>query len=116
MHNFKELKVWQKSVDLVVDIYKELKNYPTEERFSLCQQMRRCVSSVPSNISEGAGRNSKKEFKYFLSVAKGSLNELQTDLIVSERLNYISKTTLDLLEQQVMEIGKMISGLMKTLD
>ncbi len=82
MHHFKILTGWQKSIELVADVYTLLANYPIGERYGLSSQMKRCANSVPSNISEGSGRNSKKEFKYFLSVSKGSLNELQTQLIV----------------------------------
>lgn len=95
MHQFKELKVWQKSMDLVVDIYTITTNFPTDEKFGLTSQLRRCAVSIPSNIAEGAGRDSDKEFLYFLSIALGSSFELETQLILSQRLNLLTKQNLE---------------------
>lgn len=95
MHQFKELKVWQKSMDLVVDIYNVTTNFPTDEKFGLTSQLRRCAVSIPSNIVEGAGRDSDKEFLYFLSIALGSSFELETQLILSQRLNLLTKQNLE---------------------
>ncbi len=95
MHQFKELKVWQKSMDLVVDIYTITTNFPTDEKFGLISQLRRCAVSIPSNIAEGAGRDSDKEFLYFLSIALGSSFELETQLILSQRLNLLTKQNLE---------------------
>lgn len=95
MHQFKELKVWQKSMDLVVDIYTVTTNFPTDEKFGLISQLRRCAVSIPSNIAEGAGRDSEKEFLYFLSIALGSSFELETQLILSQRLNLLTKQNLE---------------------
>ena len=95
MHQFKELKVWQKSMDLVVDIYTVTTNFPTDEKFGLTSQLRRCAVSIPSNIAEGAGRDSDKEFSYFLSIALSSSFELETQLILSQRLNLLTKQNLE---------------------
>jgi len=95
VHQFKELKVWQKSMDLVVDIYTVTTNFPTDEKFGLTSQLRRCAVSIPSNIAEGAGRDSEKEFLYFLSIALGSSFELETQLILSQRLNLLTKQNLE---------------------
>jgi len=95
VHQFKELKVWQKSMDLVVDIYTVTTNFPTDEKFGLTSQLRRCAVSIPSNIAEGAGRDSDKEFLYFLSIALGSSFELETQLILSQRLNLLTKQNLE---------------------
>lgn len=116
MNNFKDLKVWQYSIELVTEIYKELLNLPKDEKYGLISQMKRSATSVPSNIAEGAGRSSKKEFKYFLSIAKGSLNELQTQLIVPQKIDFIATEKLNLLEEKIIEIGKMLSGLIRSLD
>jgi len=97
VHQFKELKVWQKSMDLVVDIYTVTTNFPTDEKFGLTSQLRRCAVSIPSNIAEGAGRDSDKEFLYFLSIALGSSFELETQLILSQRLNLLTKQNLEYL-------------------
>jgi four helix bundle protein len=116
MNNFKDLKVWQKSIALVTLVYQNIEELPQDEKYGLSSQMKRCANSIPSNIAEGAGRTSKKEFKYFLSVSKGSLNELQTQLIVSQKLNFLSLEKLTSLEEKIEEIGKMLSGLMKSLN
>ena len=84
MHNFKDLRVWQKSIQLTTDIYKLLASFPTDEKFGLISQLKRSAVSVPSNIAEGAGRNSNKEFNHFLSISLGSLFELKTQLIISK--------------------------------
>ena len=84
MHNFKDLRVWQKSIQLTTDIYKLLASFPTDEKFGLISRLKRAAVSVPSNIAEGAGRNSNKEFNHFLSISLGSLFELKTQLIISK--------------------------------
>ena len=91
MHNYKELKVWDKAVNLAVDVYKSTEGLPQDERFGLTSQIRRCVVSVSSNIAEGAGRNTKGEFNQFLGIAYGSSCELETQLIIAEKLNFIEK-------------------------
>lgn len=115
MHKFKELKVWQKSVELATDIYQVTNTYPNEEKFGLISQMRRCIVSVASNIAEGAGRNTKKDFSNFLSIAYGSCCELNTQLIISYNLNYIIEDKLKELEACIEEIQKMIFSLKNTL-
>ena len=94
MHNFKDLRVWQKSIELITDIYKLLASFPTDEKFGLISQLKRAAVSVPSNIAEGAGRNSNKEFNHFLSISLGSLFELETQLIISKNLNLINSDSL----------------------
>jgi len=115
MHKFKELKVWQKSVDLATEIYKMTSSYPNEEKFGLISQMRRCVVSIASNIAEGAGRNTKKDFSNFLSIAYGSCCELNTQLIISYNLNYIHQERFKEIEEDTEEIQKMIFSLKNTL-
>lgn len=83
MHRFKELEVWKKSVKLSVDIYQLTKCYPDTEKYGLVCQLNRCAISVPSNIAEGAGRNTKGEFNQFLGIATGSLFEVEAQLIIS---------------------------------
>lgn len=82
-------------MDLVVDIYTVTTNFPTDEKFGLTSQLRRCAVSIPSNIAEGAGRDNDKEFLYFLSIALGSSFELETQLILSQRLNLLTKQNLE---------------------
>ena len=115
MHKFKDLKVWQKSVELATDIYKLTSTYPSEEKFGLIGQMRRCVVSIASNIAEGAGRNTKKDFSNFLSIAYGSCCELNTQLIISYNLSYITQDKLKEIDDYIEEIQKMLFSLKNTL-
>ncbi len=107
MHKLKELKIWNKAIDLTVDVYKATSSFPKEETYGLTSQTRRSAVSIPSNISEGAGRNSSNEFVHFLGIANGSSYELQTQLIISNRLNLITDETLEPLLYQIDEIQKM---------
>ena len=106
-HNLKELKIWNKAMDLAVDVYTASINFPTKEKFGLTSQIRRCAVSVPSNIAEGAGRNSDNEFNHFLGISHGSSYELQTQIILSNRLNLLDNDTSEKLINQVTEIQKM---------
>lgn len=107
MHNLKELKIWNKAVELSVEVYKATANFPKEEIYGLTSQIRRSAVSVPSNISEGAGRNSNKEFIHFLGISNGSSYELQTQLVISNKLKLISNETLQPLLKEIDEIQKM---------
>src|SRR5579871_2572584 len=103
MHNLKELKIWNKAIDLTVDVYKVTASFPSDERFGLISQSRRSAVSIPSNIAEGAGRNSKKEFANFLGIANGFSYELQTQLVISNRLSLLDDATLNDLLTQIDE-------------
>jgi four helix bundle protein len=113
MKSHKDLDVWKKSMDLVTEIYRVTKNFPKEETYGLTNQMRRCVVSIPSNIAEGAGRNSKKEFVQFLYVALGSVSELETQLIIALNLAYLRDIKQFL--YQIESIKKMLNGLINHL-
>ena len=115
MHNLKELKIWSKAIEVSVDVYKATASFPKEEVFGLTSQIRRSAVSIPSNISEGAGRNSKNEFVHFLGIANGSSYELQTQLIISNKLNLITDKTLEPLIREIEEIQKMNYTFQKTL-
>ncbi|MFV0591392.1 MAG: four helix bundle protein [Draconibacterium sp.] len=115
MKNFKNLKVWKKGVDLVVDIYKYTENFPKEEMYGLTGQIKRSAISIPSNIAEGAGRNSDKDFNRFLDVALGSSFELETQLIIVNKLNFLNDERFNQLDNQLDEEQKMIIGLQKSL-
>ena len=115
MHKLEDLKIWQKALELTTDVYKSTVDFPSEEKFGLTSQIRRSAVSIPSNIAEGAGRNSSKEFSYFMSIANGSAYELQTQLIISHRLNLISKETLDSLLSSLGEIQKMNYSFQKAI-
>lgn len=116
MHNFKELHVWQNSVELATEIYQLTKNYPKNERYGLTSQIRRCSISISSNIAEGAGRSGKKEFKYFLNIAYGSSFELETQLIISKNLKYIDDDRFESLYDNLTEIQKMLFNLIKSIN
>jgi len=115
MHNFKELKVWQLSRQLVKEIYVLTSNFPTEEKFGLISQLRRCSVSIPTNIAEGSGRKTDKDFTQFLNISLGSAYELETLLILAFDVNFISSEQLETLSNKISEIQKMTFGLIKTL-
>ncbi len=109
----KDLDVWKLSIDLVLKVYQCTKTIPTEEKFGLISQMKRSAVSVPSNIAEGAGRSSTKEFIRFLDIANGSLSELETQLIIAQKLNY--SETEDLVINELTVIRKMLYRLKESL-
>lgn len=115
IRSYRDLKVWQKSIDLTVRTYKLTKRFPSEERYGLTSQMRRAAASVPANIAEGQARRSKGEFLQFLGIARGSLAELETFLTLSERLGLIRSETRDGGLEACAEINKMLTGLMRSL-
>ncbi|OGX46595.1 MAG: hypothetical protein A3G38_00545 [Omnitrophica WOR_2 bacterium RIFCSPLOWO2_12_FULL_51_8] len=104
--SFKDLIVWQKSYRLVKDIYKITTGFPKVEMYGLSQQMRRCAVSIPSNIAEGYGRQYDKEYKQFLSMAYGSLCELETQYLLALDLSYITKN--ETIEGLLIEVGRML--------
>jgi four helix bundle protein len=115
MHNYKELKVWQKARELVKFIYQIIKHFPKEEIYSLTSQLRRAVISIASNIAEGAGHFSNKEFTRFLEIAYASSCELDTQIILSYDLNFINEVELSESNNRIVELQKMIFGLIKSL-
>ncbi len=115
MHNFKELKVWQLSRQLVKEIYELTADFPSSEKYGLISQLRRCTVSIPTNIAEGAGRHNDKDFAQFLNISLGSAYEVETLLILAFDVNLIEQEQLDLLTIRISEIQKMTFGLIKTL-
>jgi len=111
MHNFKELKVWQKARKLVKDVYLTISLFPEEEKFGIISQIRRASVSIPANIAEGAGRNTNNDFGRFLDIANGSCFELETLLILAVDLDYLSKSKYDTIYNDIEEIQKMIYSL-----
>jgi four helix bundle protein len=111
-HDFKDLIVWKRSMDLVVDVYAVVKKLPNEETYALGDQIRRCAVSVPANIAEDQKRNHKKEFIQFCSISRGSLAELETHLLLAER---IYKLQVKEVINEIDEVGKMISGLINSI-
>ena len=113
--NYEGLVVWQKAMDLVVTVYHASKTFPKEELYGLISQIRRAAVSIPSNIAEGQARRTKGEFLNLLSIANGSRAEVETQILLAHRLNYIDKDTTQSILQQSTEIRKLIYGLMKSL-
>jgi four helix bundle protein len=113
--SYRDLMVWQKSMQLVTDTYRLTETFPKTEMFGLASQLKRAVVSVPSNIAEGQGRNSVKEFIYHLSVAYGSLMETETQIQIAANLAYVDQATADELIGRSAEIGRMLNGLTRSL-
>jgi four helix bundle protein len=112
---FEKLIVWQKSIDLAVDIYKITVEFPNHEKYGMKSQINRSCVSVPSNIAEGAGRNSPKEFANFISIARGSGNELESLLILASRIGYIDGNKVKEYRLRINEIQRMLSSLRKQI-
>lgn len=116
MRNYKNYTVWQKSHQLVLEIYKITHNFPKEELFALTSQMKRSSSSIPTNIAEGCGRSSDKDFCRFLYISYGSANELEYQIILSIDLQFISFENGQLLLSQIEEVKKMLNALITKLN
>ena len=116
MHKLEDLKIWNKAMDVAVKTYLLSSDFPKEEKFGLTSQIRRSAVSVPSNIAEGAGRNTKGEFKNFLGIASGSSYELFTQLILSYKLKLVEKDLVDPIISEVLEVQKMNYALIKSLE
>lgn len=103
---YKDLEIWQQGMQVTVQIYTITKEFPTEEKFGLVSQMRRCAVSIPSNIAEGSARTTYREFIRFIDIALGSLSELETQLILAKRLQYIT----DDMEEPIQQLKKQINS------
>ena len=112
---YKELTAWQKAYQFTLDVYKATTTFPREELFGLVSQMRRAAASIPANIAEGSMRNSPKEFQQFLHIARGSMAEMEVWIQLSFDLKYINQHTFDELSLRCNEVGKLLSGLSKSL-
>ena len=110
------LDVWKRSLDLVTEVYRATAIFPDEEKFGLVSQMRRAAVSIPSNIAEGAGRSSGKQFGYFLDIAQGSISELETQILISQNLKFLSSSQVKSLLHELGEISRMVFGLKRSLD
>ena len=115
LKSYKELEVWHKAMDLVVDCYQVTKGFPKSEVWGLASQLQRASVSIPTNIAEGRERQHTKEFIQFLSIAYGSLAELETLIQIAERLNYLDANQSGQILDKTAEIGKMINGLRRSL-
>jgi four helix bundle protein len=115
VRNFQDLTIWVKSHLLTLKIYSVTQSFPKEEMFGLISQMRRSSSSIPTNIAEGCGRNSNPDFKRFLTIATGSSSELEYQLILSRDLKYLSEPAFKELENELIEIRKMIHAFSRNI-
>jgi len=115
MSSHKDLLVWQRALELVTMVYKATSNFPREEVYTLTSQVRRAAISIPSNIAEGSARSTNKSFLYFLDIANGSIRELETQLIIAVNLEYLKQDEFDELNELLNEIGRMLSGLKRSI-
>jgi four helix bundle protein len=115
VRHYRDLIAWQKAMDLVILVYQSTEGFPQREIFGLTNQMRRAAVSIPSNIAEGQGRSSRKDFLHFLAVARGSLQELETQCILANRLNFLDEETRCRLDETTSEVGRILSGLISSL-
>ncbi len=115
MQTYKDLMVWQKSIELTVKLYEVTKLLPTEERFGLISQMRRCCVSIPSNIAEGYARRGKKENANFINIAYGSAVELETQVIIAKKLNFIDDSYWNRIDEILLEVLKLLYNYRKYL-
>ena len=115
IQSYKDLKVWQKAMDLVVEVYRIVKLLPREETYGLSDQMRRAAVSVPSNIAEGQARNTRKDFINFLCIVRGSNAELQTQCLICVRLHYIAEKEITRALSLSDEVGKMVNAMIFSL-
>mgnify|MGYP000498255873 CR=1 FL=1 len=115
MQDYKSLIIWQKSRALVKEVYEAIADFPAHEMYGLSSQVKRCVVSIPSNIAEGAGRNSPKEFLHFLSISQGSGFELETHIYLAYDLNFLSEDQFNNLTENILEIQKMNRALQNSI-
>lgn len=115
MHNFEKLKIWQKAIDIAVEVYEVSLLLPNDEKFNLIHQIKKCAVSIPSNIAEGSGRNHNKEFIQFLGIANGSTFELITQLIFAKRLKLLNEEIVQPIINQLVEVSNMNFSFQKTL-
>jgi four helix bundle protein len=109
--SYRDLVVWNKAMELVMEIYRLTQAFPKEEIFGLMSQLRRSAVSIPSNIAEGQGRLSKGEFRVFLGNARGSLSELETQILIARKLDYLKETDAAGLMERASEVGRTLNGL-----
>ncbi len=116
IQSHRDLKVWQKSMDLVVECYRQTDQFPKSELYGLTSQIRRAAVSIPSNIAEGKGRRSTGSYLYSLNISYGSLLEVETQIEIAARLNYLTDASSKALLARTAEVGKMINGLISALE
>ena len=113
--SYKDLVAWQKAMDFVTATYRATATFPKEEQFGLTSQLRRAAVSIPSNIAEGQGRLSEKEFRYFLGQARGSLMEVETQLQIAQNLGYAEPAQVNEVLKACGEVGRILNGLLASI-
>jgi four helix bundle protein len=116
LKHYQQLIAWQKAISLVTDVYSATKSFPRDEIYGLTSQIRRAAVSVPSNIAEGQGRATRGEFVQFLGHARGSLCEVETQIVIAANLHYIAPDTRDMLSDRITELGRILNGLIASLE
>ena len=116
VQHYRELIVWQKAMNLVESVYRVTKGFPNTEIYGLTSQVRRAAVSIPSNIAEGQGRNTTRDFLHFLSVAQGSLMEVETQTTIAKRLGYVKEQSERDLLESTAEVGRLLNGLCNSLN
>ena len=114
IRSYRDLDAWKKAMDLVEGVYRATQHRPKDEMYGLTNQVRRAVVSIPANIAEGQGRRSAKEFVRFLNIANGSLFEVETHLMIAQRLHYLEPQAIPQLLQRTAEVGRIINGLIRS--
>ncbi len=115
MGDFRNLRVWQRAHNLTLELYAETRTFPKEERYRLTSQLRRAAASVPANIAEGQGRTGSREMIHHLSIAQGSLAELETLILIAQDLHYLDDADCDTLLARATEVRRLIGGLIRSL-
>jgi four helix bundle protein len=113
--SYRDLIAWRKAMELVTEIYAVTRGFPQDERYGLTNQLRRAAVSVPSNIAEGQARFSRKEFRHFLSHARGSLVEIETQVMIAQNLGYLPATQVSVLLEHAAELGRVLNGLIASI-
>jgi four helix bundle protein len=116
VRSYRELVAWQKAMDLVTEVYRVTRSFPKEEQYGITSQLRRAAVSIPGNIAEGQGRQTTGEFRQFLGQARGSLLETETQILLSERLEYLEHQAADCLLERAPEVGRILNGLLTSLE
>jgi four helix bundle protein len=115
LSQYQELIAWQKAVDLVIQVYRATEEFPRSEQFGLSHQIRRTAVSIPSNIAEGQGRETTRDFLRFLAITRGSIQELETQILIAFRLGYLKEQEQTQLIESLAEVGRLVSGLRRSL-
>ncbi|MFQ5586379.1 MAG: four helix bundle protein [Thermodesulfobacteriota bacterium] len=115
IQTYRDLEVWQEAMSLTTEVYHLTRSYPREETYGLTSQTQRAAVSVPANIAEGHSRKSRKEFHHHVSIARGSLAELETHLLLAHRLEYLTRQEMEKVWEMAQRVGRLVNGLLRSL-